>query len=224
MAAAAASGVGVLGALRAADAPPRYLVVVELAGGNDGFNTLVPYLHEPYYRLRPTLALPRQQLLPVSDGFGLNPALRGLHRLWELGYLGVLQGLGARQPERSNHGDVAHQLSRDALHCVWGGVGDRPASGWMARAQELMSSGQQTPSWAVSLDAPDDGPLLGSRALLSARPMSAAGYGDVLGFPSVPDEVRSVVLDKLLSVVVALLMSAPLLRIHFPGPCAMWLG
>ncbi len=175
-------------------------MVVELAGGNDGFNTLVPYLHEPYYRMRPNLALPRQKLLPISDGMGLNPALQGLHRLWEQGYLGVLQGVGSSASYRRSKGDTAHQFSRDALHAVWGSSGGRQASGWLARSQELLANERSEPAWAVSLNAPDDGPLLGARSLLSARPLNLAGYGDVLGFPSAVDEARVAVFEKLLSI------------------------
>ena len=56
----------------------RLLVLVELKGGNDGFNTLVPYTDAEYYRLRPSVAIPREQVLSLDARAGLHPELRPL--------------------------------------------------------------------------------------------------------------------------------------------------
>src|SRR5690349_6894698 len=55
--------------------PPRTLVLVELSGGNDGLNTVVPFEEKRYYEARPRIALPRKDLLPIADGRAFHPAL-----------------------------------------------------------------------------------------------------------------------------------------------------
>ena len=58
--------------------PTRKLVLVHLQGGNDGFNTIVPYTDKNYYRVRPTIAIPASDVLKLDQNFGFNPALRSL--------------------------------------------------------------------------------------------------------------------------------------------------
>ena len=61
----------------------RILVVLELSGGNDGLNCVVPYADDAYYRQRPELGIPKQKLFLLDDHFGLNPGMLGFQRLWE---------------------------------------------------------------------------------------------------------------------------------------------
>jgi len=92
-------------AAAAATAPPsnpRRLLLVELNGGNDGLNTVVPGKDPLYARLRPGLALDDAALLPLSDGMGFNPALAGLHEVWDRGELAVVQGVGYAHANRSH--------------------------------------------------------------------------------------------------------------------------
>lgn len=77
-----------------ASQPPRCVVLVELKGGNDSLNTLVPYQDAAYYRLRPQLALPAQQALPLGNGMGLHPAMQPLLPLWRNGEMAWVQGIG----------------------------------------------------------------------------------------------------------------------------------
>ncbi len=78
------------------------LVLVELKGGNDGFNTLVPYADPAYYALRPRIAIARDTIVPLSDRAGLHPALAPLAKLWEARELAVLQGVGYPDPNLSH--------------------------------------------------------------------------------------------------------------------------
>jgi uncharacterized protein (DUF1501 family) len=78
------------------------LVVVELAGGNDGLNTVVPHRHDVYRKLRPTLRLGRDVLRPLDDARGLHPALAGLHARFERGELAIVEGCGYPDPVRSH--------------------------------------------------------------------------------------------------------------------------
>src|SRR5271169_4148876 len=78
------------------------LVLIELKGGNDGLNTLVPYANPTYYALRPKLAIGRDQVVKLSDSVGLHPALEALLPLWQNRELAVLQGVGYPDPNLSH--------------------------------------------------------------------------------------------------------------------------
>lgn len=77
------------------------LVIIQLAGGNDGLNTVVPFTDDRYHRLRPNLAL-SEGLLPISDDLALHPACSPLHRLYEEGALSIVQNVGYPNPNRSH--------------------------------------------------------------------------------------------------------------------------
>src|ERR1700719_3828221 len=70
------------------------LVVLQLAGGNDGLNTIIPLEDDLYFKARPTLAVPRNQVLPLEGLVGLNPSLAPLKSLYEGGNLAIIQGVG----------------------------------------------------------------------------------------------------------------------------------
>jgi len=80
----------------------RILVVVELTGGNDGLNTVVPYADATYQKLRPKLAIPKNSVLRIDDELGFHPSLRGFSELLEAGKLAVVQGVGYPDPNRSH--------------------------------------------------------------------------------------------------------------------------
>lgn len=91
----------------AADAPlaerdRSILVLVQLAGGNDGLNTVVPRVDPHYRRLRPTLALGADDILPIDDATGLHRACAPLHALLKEGRLGIVQNVGYPNPNRSH--------------------------------------------------------------------------------------------------------------------------
>ncbi len=78
------------------------LVVLQMAGGNDGLNMVVPYADDVYHRVRPQLALPADKILRLNSYAGLNPGLTGLKSLFDEGHLGVVQGVGYPNPNRSH--------------------------------------------------------------------------------------------------------------------------
>lgn len=80
----------------------RVLVVVQLGGGNDGLNTLVPHSDDAYYRLRPKLGLKKQRLLPVTDDLAFNDRLALLKNVYDSGKLAIIQGTGYPNPDRSH--------------------------------------------------------------------------------------------------------------------------
>ena len=85
----------------------RNLVVIELVGGNDGLNTVVPYGDGLYYDNRPGIGIPQQDVLAIDDNLGLNPSMRELKALWDRGELAIIKGIGYPKPNRS------HFRSRD---------------------------------------------------------------------------------------------------------------
>jgi uncharacterized protein (DUF1501 family) len=82
--------------------PERILVVVELSGGNDGLNTVVPYSDPAYYRARPKLGIKEQVAIKTADGFGFHPSMVGFERLFKDGMLGVVHGCGYDHPSLSH--------------------------------------------------------------------------------------------------------------------------
>lgn len=78
------------------------LVVVQLGGGNDGLNTIVPFGHSAYYKARPSLAVKKDKVLPVNDEIGFNAALADLKKLFDQGQMSVIQGVGYPNPNRSH--------------------------------------------------------------------------------------------------------------------------
>ena len=84
------------------DAADRVLVVLNLAGGNDGLNTVVPFSLQQYYRYRPTLAIAQGDVLRLNDEVGFNPALRSLKAMFDRGDVAVVQGAGYPRPDHSH--------------------------------------------------------------------------------------------------------------------------
>jgi uncharacterized protein (DUF1501 family) len=103
----------------------RTLVVVTLYGGNDGLNTVIPHADPAYRAARPELAYDSAEVLALDDTTGLNPALKGLHRIFGQQRLAVIRGVGYPKPDRS------HFRSMDIWHTA---NPVRPATtGWLGR-------------------------------------------------------------------------------------------
>src|SRR5579864_8478241 len=71
--------------------PNRILVVVEMAGGNDGLNTVVPYRQDPYYKARPTIGQKPETLHKLTDEIGLHHAMLGMQKIWDGGHLTIVK-------------------------------------------------------------------------------------------------------------------------------------
>ena len=80
----------------------RILVLINLQGGNDGLNTVVPFSMQQYYRYRPTMGIAPNDVLRLNDQVGLNPALRPLKAMYDKGGMAVIQGVGYPQPDHSH--------------------------------------------------------------------------------------------------------------------------
>jgi uncharacterized protein (DUF1501 family) len=88
--------------------PERILVVIELSGGNDGLNTVVPYGDPAYYRARPKLGIPDRQVIKVANGFGFHPSMVGFERLYKDGLLAVVHGCGYDHPSLSHFSSMGY--------------------------------------------------------------------------------------------------------------------
>ena len=80
----------------------RSLVVLELVGGNDALNTVIPYNNGLYYDSRPSISIPQEEVLGLDQEMGLNPNLAPLKPLWDQGHIGIINGIGYPNPNRSH--------------------------------------------------------------------------------------------------------------------------
>ena len=101
------------------------LVVLQLAGGNDGLNTVIPVGNSTYFDVRPDLALNPEAALPLANGLALNPVMTGMKTLYDRGQLGVVLGVGYPNPNRS------HFRSMDIWHSA--SMEEHADTGWIGR-------------------------------------------------------------------------------------------
>jgi uncharacterized protein (DUF1501 family) len=120
----------------------RILVVLQLAGGNDGLNTLVPYADDAYHRLRPRLAQKPGSVKKLNDYCGLNAAMPYFGELFAGGDLAVVQGVGYPNPNRSHFVSTSVWESADP--------GARATTGWLGRYFDNACSGSD-PLGGISL-------------------------------------------------------------------------
>lgn len=115
---------------RQAGAAPKaghMLLLIELAGGNDGLNTVIPITDARYRALRPTIGAPRRRVLGLDADTALHPAMGGLAALWEAGDLRIVEGVGYPEPDRSHFRSIE----------IWnsgGGPETKTTTGWVSAA------------------------------------------------------------------------------------------
>jgi len=88
--------------------PERILVVLELSGGNDGLNTVVPHGDPAYYRARPHIGIPAREVLTVDDHFGFHPSMVGFERLYKDGRMAIVHGCGYDHPSLSHFSSMSY--------------------------------------------------------------------------------------------------------------------
>jgi uncharacterized protein (DUF1501 family) len=102
------------------------LVILQLSGGNDALNTVIPYSDPLYRDNRPKVGIPEDQVLPINNSIGFHPAMAPIKKLYDEGKVAIIQGIGYPKPSRS------HFRSMDIWHtCEPEKVGDE---GWVGRA------------------------------------------------------------------------------------------
>ena len=126
----------------------RVLVVVQLSGGNDGLNTVVPFGHDAYYTARPRLAIPRKDVLSLDQarGIGLHPQMTPLKQMIDEGIASVIQGVGYPNPNRS------HFASMDIWHTgdTRGGKGQ----GWIGKGLDQVAPNSDSAMISIGREAP----------------------------------------------------------------------
>jgi uncharacterized protein (DUF1501 family) len=117
-------------ALAAEPGKDTILVVLEMTGGNDGLNMVIPYADDLYHKFRPTLRVTKKDVLKIDDYIGLHPSLAGLHQMLQAREFSIIQGVGYPNSERS------HFESMD----VWQSADTRrqQRTGWLARGVPLI--------------------------------------------------------------------------------------
>ncbi len=151
-----------------AAAKRHVLVVLQMAGGNDGLNTVIPVGDRAYFDARPTIALNPEASLPLEQGFALNPAMTGMKALYDRGQLGVVLGVGYPNPNRS------HFRSMDIWHSA--SMDESADTGWIGRLLDATKY-EQASMWRAA--------NIGSQEAFSLR--SKSSFVPSLG--SVPDYV-----------------------------------
>ena len=122
----------------------KILVVLELSGGNDGLNTLVPYGDDAYYKLRPNLGVPKKQLRPIDDHFGFSGGMTGFERLYKEGKLAIVHGCGYENPSFSHFTSMAY------WHTAAPNSGQE--YGWVGRLADAMAP-DAPPNYLVNIGA-----------------------------------------------------------------------
>ncbi len=144
------------------------LVVVQLTGGNDFMNTLVPYTNGHYYDARPTVVIPQDDVLPINDELGFNPNMAPLKEIYDEGKMAIVQGIGYANSSRS------HFRAIDIWHtCEPEKVG---TEGWLGRAIREIDPEKENVLTAVNI-----GRGLPRALVVSGVPVTSVGDLDNVG-------------------------------------------
>ena len=122
----------------------KILVVLELSGGNDGLNTLVPYGDDAYYKHRPHIGVPKKELRPIDDHFGFSGGMAGFERLYKDGKLAIVHGCGYENPSFSHFTSMAY------WHTAAPNSGEE--YGWVGRLADAMAP-DAPPNFLVNIAA-----------------------------------------------------------------------
>lgn len=127
--------------------PPgnKIIVVLQLSGGNDGLNTVIPVGNDIYFRSRPGLSIDKNKSLLLNDEAALHPALSAFKELYDDGSLGILNSVGYPNPDRSHFRsmDIWQSGSRSTEYVT---------TGWLGRYLDAQCKGCDKPTYALELD------------------------------------------------------------------------
>lgn len=133
----------------------RLLILIELKGGNDALNTVVPYADPAYYALRPRLAVRSDDVIRLDERTGLNPALEPMAALWQAKDLAIVQGVGYPQPNLSHFRSIA----------IWDTASQADEylnDGWLARAFAARPVPPEFAADGIVVGSSEFGPLAGT--------------------------------------------------------------
>ena len=152
------------------------LIVIQLSGGNDYLNTVVPYGDGRYYDSRPKVHIPQDKVIPLNDEIGFNPSMGPMKRLWDEGKVAVINGIGYENPNRSHFRsmDIWHTAEPEAIG----------TEGWLGRAVRDIDPQGENVLTAVNFGR-------GLPRALGCPGVSVASVGDLETyglFPDIADE------------------------------------
>ena len=150
----------------------RSVVVVQLSGGNDALNTVVPYSNDLYYDWRPDVRIEQDQVVKLDDQLGFNPSMGPVKELWDEGKVAIVNGVGYPSPNRS------HFRSMDIWHTAESeGIGD---SGWLGRTIRELDPNAENVLAGVNFGR-------GLPRALSCKGVPVASVGDLETYGLLPD-------------------------------------
>lgn len=123
----------------------KNLVIVQLSGGNDGLNTIIPYGNDIYYQKRSTIAIKQSDVIKLDDMLGFNPSLSALKEIYDQGWMSILNAVGYPNPDRS------HFRSMD----IWQTGSDSNqflTTGWIGRYLDSNCQNCKNPYTAIEVD------------------------------------------------------------------------
>ena len=123
----------------------KNLIVIQLSGGNDGLNTIVPFRNDLYYQNRPTLGIQKKDVLKISDELGFNPVMEALRPLFDDGLMSIINSVGYPNPDRS------HFRSMDIWHTA-SASNEYLSSGWIGRYLDNNCNDCTLPYHALEVD------------------------------------------------------------------------
>ena len=123
----------------------KVIVVLQLSGGNDGLNTVIPVRNDIYQSARPNLGLAKDKTLMITDEAGLHPALQGFADLYNDGSLGIINSVGYPNPDRSHFRSMDIWQTGSESNETW-------QSGWIGRYLDAQCKGCDKPTQALEID------------------------------------------------------------------------
>ncbi|MFP6651947.1 MAG: DUF1501 domain-containing protein [Dehalococcoidia bacterium] len=162
----------------------KNLVVIQLTGGNDTLNTVIPYNDGLYYDNRRTVAYKPESVLPISDELAFNPKMGSMKRLWDDGKMALINGIGYPSPNRS------HFRSMDIWHTAE--PDDIGKEGWLGRTARVLDPNAENVLTAVNF-----GRGLPRALGVKGVPVASVGNLETYGlFPDIQDDMmRKIALD-----------------------------
>lgn len=137
-----------LKAFESKDAVPpgnKVVVVLQLSGGNDGLNTVIPFQHDLYYKARPQLSIEASKVLRLNDQAALHPSLEAFRNLYDDGSLGIINSVGYPNPDRSHFRSMDIWQSASQSNQYWN-------SGWLGRFLDAECPSCDKPTQAIEID------------------------------------------------------------------------
>ena len=150
----------------------KSLVVIQLTGGNDYLNTVVPYNNGLYYDYRPVVNIPADQVLRIDDHVGFNPNMGAIKQLWDQGKVAIVNGIGYYNPNRSHFRsmDIWHTAEPDTIG----------TEGWLGRAIRDLDPAGENVLTGIHFGR-------GLPRALGCRGVPVASVGDLETFGLFPD-------------------------------------